>query len=101
MTLILTIFTVLGLLDMAWWALGARRLRLAGCARGWRAGWHLFMGTQFAGFLLLMGFRGLYLGVNLPESSLAWVYMWSLLVMPGVPAGWLAWAGAGILFFVA
>jgi hypothetical protein len=83
---ILIVGSILVTLDLLWWWRGDAWARRLEKHRAWRIGWATFMIVQTVGILLLLFAR--YLGLDrtagLPLPMLTFLFVWHLLVLPGV-----------------
>lgn len=83
---ILIVSSILVTLDLLWWWRGDAWARKLDRRRTWRIAWGAFMAGQTLGILLLLFAR--YLGLDrtagLPTWLLTFIFVWHLLVLPGV-----------------
>jgi predicted MPP superfamily phosphohydrolase len=83
---VLIVGSILVTLDLLWWWRGDAWARTLDSRRAWRIGWGVFMLVQTIGILLLLFARyvGLDRTAGLPTWLLTFLFVWHLLVLPGV-----------------
>ena len=96
---ILFIYTFVLAGDTWWWLFLNRVSRRAGLSRGWHRAIAGVMGGSIFCVLLLIVARVLHLHIQvLPESVVAWLFIWHVIILPPMTVLSLFGAGIGKLF---